>query len=283
MAFTAPKKSSFKRFVLLDNDAILAALSAIDGGQVDEVLRRRADDSVGGFEAGIKAGPANASGKRAKSRKVEDEMRVVLTRHATASKLLETLEQTNSMGKVEGAFTADDAAQVSVGMVIEMKAEILLHPLHEADQMLRSFIDVAPVIGEKDSAKELKQVLGLWNAVVGTGGPDSRILFEPKTSDPQEPRILMPVPRTHLEVELEDMVGELTVVAQIEQILGPEDHHPAMRLLRGAPQAGLERGALEAALPDVIEGIADLGIQISEDDVFIAGPAIVLRAICCYR
>jgi hypothetical protein len=44
MPFTAPKVQTFRRFVMLDGDTILSALSALDGGAVDEILTKRTVD-----------------------------------------------------------------------------------------------------------------------------------------------------------------------------------------------------------------------------------------------
>jgi len=283
VSFKAPKKAAFKQFVILDADGVVAALSAIDGGQIDEILTRSAEERGGEGGGEINLGPAKGRGKRNKSRRVEEEIRRARTRHATAAKLLETLHESEAIGIVEGALDQSTADQVEAGMVLEFRAELRLHPLHQADQMLRSFVDVAPKLGEKKAAAELKPLLGLWSALVGTDEADARVLIEPFTSEPQDPRLLLPVPRGDFEVELEDILGQVTVIAQVERVLSLNDHHPTLRMLRGAPQTQFERDALEEGLPDMIDGLSEVGIPVSSDDVFIGGPALILRPICVYR
>ncbi len=281
--FTAPKASAFKQFVILDHDGIVSALSAIDGGQIDEILTKRASEGGGEFGAEVKVGPARGGGKRAKSRKVEEEMLMARTRHSAAAKLIETLHEHESVGVVDGPLDAEVGEQIAAGMVLQFRAELRLHPLHQADQMLRSLIKVAPKIGEKKSAGELRPVLETWGVLIGTDQTDSRVLVEPLTMNPQEPRLVMPVPRADFEVNVDDVLGEVTMLAQVERVLTSGEEYPAIRMLRGAPNTPLEREAIEEAMPDLLKGLEEMGVPISSGDVFIEGPALILRAICAYR
>ncbi|HEX7244055.1 MAG TPA: hypothetical protein VF245_00645 [Solirubrobacterales bacterium] len=283
MAFKAPKQSAFRQFVILDSDGTVAALSAIDGGQIDEILTRSAEERDGGLGGEVGAGPVKAKGKRSKSRKVEEEIRRARTRHATAAKLLDALRERESIGVVDGALDMEVFQQLQAGMVLEFRAELQLHPLHKADQMLRSFIEVGPKLDQKQVTKELRQVLDMWGVISGTGQDDAPVLIEPSTQEEQVPRLLLPVPQDDFEVNIDDLLGEVTVVAQVEQILNEGEAHQVIRVLKGGPATSLERGAIEETLPGLSEGLGGIGIDISEDDVFIRGPALILRAICAYR
>lgn len=283
MGFTPPKKSAFKQFVVLDSDGVVAALSAIDGGQIDEILTRRADEGTGELGGQVDVRVAKASGKRSNTRKVEEEVRRARTRHATAAKLLEALHEQEALGVVDGPLDVDAAEHIQEGMVLQFRADLRLHPLHQADQMLRSFIEVAPMFGERSTATELREVLKMWSTMIGTDRQVGRVLIEPYTADPQVPRLVLPVPHSHFEIDLADVVGEVTVVAQVERILGEEESFPAVRMLRGAPASELERTAIEKALPDLIDALGQMGVPITQDDVFISGPALRLRAICAHR
>ena len=85
-------------------------------------------------------------------------------------------------------------------------------------------------------------------------------------------------------MDLEAVLGEVTVVAQVERLTAEgDDPYAVMRYFRGAPSNALERGLLEEQLPDLIEALVPMGIEISAEDIFIPGPAFVLRSICAYR
>lgn len=160
--FSPPKQNAFKQFVILDSDGAVSALSAIDGGQIDEILTRSAEERGGSAGGELGVGPAKAKGKRAKSRKVEEEIRKARTRHATAAKLLEALHSRESVGVVDGPLDLEVAEQIETGMVIEFRADLRLHPLHQADQMLRSFLEVGPKLGQQQVTKDLKGILDPW-------------------------------------------------------------------------------------------------------------------------
>lgn len=283
MPFTPPRRSTFKQFVILDEDGVVAALSAIDGGQIDEILTRSEEGRSGDVGAELNVRVAKGSGKRAKTRKVEEEIRRARTRHATAAKLLETLHEQEALGVVDGPLDHEVAAEIGEGMVLQFRANLRLHPLHQADQMLRSFIEIAPKFGEKQTASEMRQLLAMWSTLIGTDRQNGRLLIEPCTAEPQIPRLVLPVPLDHFEVPVSDVVGEVTVVAQVERILDADESFPAIRLLRGAPTSDVERQTFEAAIPELIEAFEPMGIPLALDDIFMSGPALSLRAICAHR
>jgi hypothetical protein len=283
MPFTPPKTNVFKQFVILDSDGVVSALSAIDGGQIDEILVRSAEERDGGVGGEVGAGPVKAKAKRSKSRKVEEEIRSARTRHAAAAKLLEALHKHDSIGVLDGPLDSEVAEQLESGMVLQLRTNLQLHPLHQADQMVRSFIEVGPKVDQKQVTKEMRQMLDVWGVITGTGREGAPVLLEPRTADEQNPRLLLPVARDDLEVDLDNVLGDVTLVAQVEQIVGEGDAYQVIRVLRGGPATSLERGAVDEMLPELISGLGELGVDISEDDVFVTGPAVVLRPICAYR
>ena len=284
MSFTPPTSNAFKQFVLLDHDGVVAALSALDGGQIDEILMRSADERSGSVGGEVNVRVAKGRGKRDKTRKVEEEMRLTRTRHAAAAKLIEALAERKSVGLVDGEFDTEIMNQVSAGMVLQFRAELHLHPLHKADEMLRSFIEVAPKLGQGKAAKELKPALKVWEAIVGTGNPDSRLLIEPRTVEDQVPRLLLPVPKDHLQVPLDDVLSEVTILAQVERIVVADDEsHQVIRMLRGGAATSLEKESVAEAVPVMVPALREIGVEIEMGDIFIKGPALILRAICAYR
>jgi hypothetical protein len=168
-------------------------------------------------------------------------------------------------------------------MVLQLRASLQLHPLHQADQMVRSFIEVGPKMDQKQVAKEMRQMLDVWGVITGTGREGAPVLLEPRTAEEQNPRLLLPVARENLEVDLDDVLGDVTLIAQVEQIIAEGDTYQVIRVLRGGPATSLERGAVDEMLPELVSGLSELGVDIAEDDVFVTGPAIVLRPICAYR
>jgi len=143
-------------------------------------------------------------------------------------------------------------------------------------------VEVGPQFGEDVAVKDLKDILQIWGLISGTGSADAATLLQPVTTEDQRPRLLLPVPQKDLEVKVDDVLGEVTVVAQVEKIIDEGENYQAIRLLRG-PATTLERNAIDEALPSLVEALGEMSIDISEDDIVINGPALLLRAICCYR
>jgi hypothetical protein len=282
--FTPPKSTAFKQFVILDHDGVVAALSALDGGQIDEILMKSADEHGGSMGAEVDVKVAKGGGKRNKTRRIEEEMRVTRTRHAAAAKLIEALLERESVGVVHGEFDTEVMDQVSAGMVLQFRGELHLHPLHKADEMLRSFIEVAPKLGQGETAKELKPALKVWEAIVGTGNPDSRLLIEPRTVEDQVPRLLLSVPKDHLQAPLDDVLSEVTILAQVERIISADNEsYQVIRMLKGGPASSLEKESVAGTVPEMLPALREIGVDIDMDDIFIEGPALILRAICAYR
>jgi hypothetical protein len=284
--FIAPKTAAFKQFVILDAEGVVAALSAIDGGQVDEILTRSATEGGSSLGGELDAKVAKGRAKRAKTRKVEEEMRLARTRHSAAAKLIEALEAQEAIGIVEGPFDKEIFAQVESGMVLLFKAELHLHPLPKAYEMLRSFIDVAPKLdtsGASSDVMKLKSMLGIFGVLAGVSDKDARLLIEPTTFEPQCPRLLLPVPEASLEVPLDDVLGEVNVFAQVERVIRSGTSHQVVRMLQGGPASSLERDTIAENLPKLLDGLQSMGIEVSMDDVFVKGPAVLLRPICAYR
>lgn len=74
-----------------------------------------------------------------------------------------------AVGEIEGALDEEVAAELTPGDTVRLRGELLLHPLHQVDSMLRSFMEAAPAFDEQATAKELRKILPLWEAMVGSG------------------------------------------------------------------------------------------------------------------
>jgi len=282
MPFKPAKTEALRSFVVLDSDAVLSGLSALDGGAVDEILTRTTDDNASqlGGQLGVRG--AKAQGAKNRGRKVEEELRRRRTEHSAAAALVDRLTEMEAIGEVDGALDEDVAGVLTPGDTIRARGEIQLHPLHQVDVMLRSFMQAAPQFGEQETARELRKMLPTWEAMVGTG-KSARVLYDLNTAAPQIPRIVVPVKRTSLQVDPSDVVGYGTMVAKVDRITGPEEHLLALRVLQNAPVFELERTAVEDAAVSMVDGFGDLGIACTREDVVMEGPLVVLRPIAIWR
>lgn len=286
MAFHPPKTQAFRRFVMLDAPSILAALSALDGGAVDEILTRRVDESGHDFggQVSVPMTPVKAKAKRGKSQRVEEELRQVRTEHSAASALIDGLKQRDAVGTLDGALDAETLEQISPGMVIELSAHVVPHPLFQLDTLIRSYLKVAPKMGQGKEAQELRKVLPLFHAISGTGDDSPRVLFDLDTGESQIPRVVAFASRPSLQVGLEDITGKFSSLAQVDEILvDPVDELFSMRLVRGAPPAEAERTAIREGTQLLQEAAAGMGVQLRDDDLVMSAPVVVLRPLCIWR
>lgn len=158
----------------------------------------------------------------------------------------------------------------------------MLHPLHQVDAMLRSFIQAAPAFNQQDMARDLRKMLPMWEAMVGSGQA-SRVLFDLATDSPQVPRTILPIKRSALQVDVADIAGFSTVLAKVDRIVGPNDHVLALRVLQNAPVSDLERSAVEETVVDMIETFSEMGVAATREDIIMQGPLIMLRPLCVWR
>lgn len=280
----APAKSEVLRtFVVLESAAIFSGLSALDGGAVDEILTHVTEDRGSELEGQLGVSSAKGKGGRRKKRTVQEELRRKRTEHSAAASLIDRLSAAEAIGEVDGEVDEEVAAALTPGHTVRLQGRMVLHPLHEADAMLRSFLKAAPAYGEEAAAKELRrEVLPLWEAMVGSG--DSAIvLFDLVTRSPQVPRVLMPVKRSALEVTPSDAQGFVTVLAKADEVLGPDDETLAIRVLQNAPVSKLERSAVEEAAVDIVEGLGEMGVTCTREDLIMRGPSVVLKPLCIWR
>jgi hypothetical protein len=281
--FKPAKIEALRSFVVLDSEAVLSGLSALDGGAVDEILTRTTDENASQLGGHVGGRAAKAQGGKNRGRKVEEELRRRRTEHSAAAALIDRLSEMDAIGEVDGALDEDVAGALTPGDTIRVRGEVLLHPLHQVDAMLRSFLKAAPVFDEKAAAEELrKTLLPMWEAMVGSGN-SARILFDLATATPQVPRVLVPVKRSALQVESADVAGYGAMLAKVDRIMGPDEHLLAFRVLQNAPVSELERSAVEEGAVGMVEGFSEMGIPCTRDDLIMQGPLVMLRPLCVWR
>jgi hypothetical protein len=282
MPLKPARTEALRTFVVLDSDAVLSVLSALDGGAVDEILTRRTEDNA--TELGGQVGGRIAGGKAGKNRgrRIEEELRRRRTEHSAAAALIDRLSDAKAIGEVEGAFDEEVTRELTPGDTIRVRGGILLHPLHQVDAMLRSFLKVAPAFNEQATAKELRGILPMWDAMVGSGSA-ARVLLDLVTHEPQVPRILVPVKRSAFQVEVADVPGFSSILAKVDQIIGSDEHVLAIRVLQNAPVSELERSAVAGAAVEMVEGFSEMGVTCTAQDVVMRGPVVMLRPICIWR
>ena len=280
-----PRQRVYRSFLYLDGDEVLNSLSGLEGGEVDEVLTRIGEEGGGELGAELGAGPVKAKGGRKRGRKFEEEILRKRTEHSAATALLRLLHEQEAIGVIEGDYGTDVYDELEDHMVLEFQAEVRIHPLHQVISAARGWIKLAPDFGtSQGEIREMRETLKLMEMIGQPGGADKTFLaFAETTGTKGDHKLVLPIHERHLLVPLDEFSGRATFVAQVDRKLGPGDEVFAIRLIRNAPQLALEREGLVEALPDLIAGIAEMGIEASEADFFFREPTVILKPICIYK
>jgi len=288
--YLAPKKQLHRDFVYLDFDSILNSLSAIEAGQVDEIIEKTTDATDRAVEGGLKLGPV----KGGASRKRESEMQEELVRKRTWFSAFEAwyraLLDEDALGRFEG-WDLEVRDALRVGDTVEFQARCRLSPLH---LLFATFASYAKEAGPTSplfkttaaAAAEVRQtakMIAEWTKGPG-GSRSSSVYFEPVGAADGAPRIIGRVAESYLLRGLGELDGTFTVVAQVEAVLAVGEELSAIRVIRDTPPTPLETNVIATALAsfkgDATEAI---GVHVEDDDIMYAHPAVVVRPIAVYR
>ncbi|MCA1706951.1 MAG: hypothetical protein LC808_28275 [Actinobacteria bacterium] len=281
-----PKTQAHRSSLYLNADEVSNSLAAFEGGDVEEVLTRVAEETAGGLEGGIDAKVVKGKGARNRSRRLEEDVKRKRTEHSAASVLLEKLHEGDAIGVIEGAYGPDLYQELDEQMLLQFRGELRLHPLHQVVSAARGFLGVASSFGaSRDEIREMKQTVDLLE-LMAQPGPGERRAFLAYAETPETNggyKLVLPIQERHLRVPLEDFSGTATFIAQVDRKIPDAEEVPAIRLIRNAPPLGLERQALDEALPELVEGFRELGVEVSQADFFLTNPAVILKPIWIFK
>lgn len=251
-----------------------------------KVLTRSADEGGSDIGGAIGLGAAKGKGGRKRSRKYEEEVRRKRTEHSAAILLLTKLHEQDAVGIIDGDYGPEIRDELEENMLIEFQAEVRIHPLHQMVSAARAWLKAAPDFGVgKSDLAEMRETVQLLETIAQSRGSEDRnfLISAETTGTKAGHKLILPVQERFLLVPLDEFSGRATFVAQVDRILGQDDEVLAVRLLRNAPQLSMEREGLVEALPDLIDGMREVGIEVGEADFFLSEPAVLLKPICIYK
>lgn len=281
-----PKARLYKSFLYLDGNEVVNSLSALQGGEIDEVLTRSGEEGSGDIGGQVGAGPAKVKGGKRNAKRYEEEVRRKRTEHSAATLLLQKLHEEDAIGIVDGDYGAGVHDELEEHMLLEFQAEIRIHPLHQMVATARAWLKAAPSFGaSKADVAEMRETVGLLEAITQAARDQDRtfLIFAETAGTEDGYKLIVPVQERYLSVPLDNFSGKATFVAQVDRLLTDDEELLAVRLLRDAPQLALERDGLAEAIPDFIEGMREVGIEVTESDFFLKSPAVLLKPICIYK
>lgn len=281
--YSAPAARAHRGFVYLDDDVVINSLSAIESGKVDEVVEKINLAQQAGMSVGIKGGPASLSGDASASESLQAEVIRRRTRFSIFELWYDQLGKKKALGTFDG-WGADALQDVKPGDVVELRGTVSIVPIQTAFRMFLWYVNQVrnnnPMFKDKADLKALKDqefiikfLIGERDEInatmtpTGDAGPAVGVTF-------QKQWIIETIGRWN---------GVFTVVAQVEEVLGPDQSWETMRLIEDVPMTPLEESTLISAMAPFQTAVEGFGLELGDDTLELRGPALVLRPIALYR
>jgi hypothetical protein len=297
---TGVERSAYARFLLIDEDDVINSMSALEGGKIDEILTKTREVRSKGVSAGMgthlpTVGDARIKATDSQAGEYEEEVLRKRTVHSATVALLDALHEEEDIHRIQANYGPEAYEQLQENMLLEVRAKIRVHPLHQAVSVLQrwavfgnsldlaedpedyadfdtdEFADFATKIEERFQDKDQReQVL---------------LVFLETENASREYRLIVPIKKDHLLVPLDEFAGMATFVVQVEHILDEDEQVLAGRLNRNYPDVPPEI-ELARKTRSILENLFEkqrIGLKIDEKDVVLRKPSVVLRPICIYK
>ena len=263
----------------------------MEGGFIEEIKSNTTEEADKGAGIGGEIGVSGAKveGRSDKSRKLIQEEEVVRNRtgYSTITTLLDKLRETENLGRIS-FYTPNVYEQIEEGELYEFKADIRLHPFHSVAEITRAWEDSREDLGGADGTTFKDMVGNIENALYGKKNPRNTLIAfaEVDRSDP-EYKLVMPVSKEHLLVpSLDEFSGKATFVAQVRLKLAEGQKYQVARLVRRTPIVTSADENFMLTVAPIFQGLPDVqeaGITISEEDIILRKPAVIMRLLCVYK
>jgi hypothetical protein len=280
-----PASNLYKTSLYLDGEAVLGTLSQIEEGAVDEVLTHILEGGSGGVGAEVGVPGAKLQGGKKRDRRFEEEIRRRRTEYAAAATLVRLLDERDAIGELGSSYGKAEHQELEEHMLLRLRGRIRVHPLHQALSAAKGWLAAAPSFGvSREDMVSVRETVNLLEALTlsSSGERSFLALAQPRNGDPDY-RLVLPIQESKLRVPLDEFAGSATFIAQVDRILGSDEEILAVRLIRNAPQLPIERDGLLKAFPDLVAGIAELGIEATLGEFVLTSPTVILKPIWIFK
>jgi len=282
--FRAPNRrvrGRFASFLYLDAQQTVDALSALEGGLIEELRNSSEKES--------NKTHADASQSENERTLREEEFLRQRTGYSQITILLDKLRELGSLGTI-GRYSPEVYEQIQEGDLYEFKADIRLHPFHQFVSVVQGWAEASKDWGVEEDADEPSfddLSREVENAFYGRKR-ERKILTVFADMEGAEPgyKVVMPMKKDNILVDLDEFSGKATFVAQVRSKVAEGQAIPAARLVRRTPTvAPAERQMMLAMLPALqqVPGTEDIGLEAAEEDLLLKNPAVLVKPLCVYR
>jgi hypothetical protein len=145
----------YRRFIYLDGDQVLSALSGLGIDQVDEVFETSVTAGGGDFRAGIAVSAAQIGFSRGRKREIQKQLTRRQTIHSWVNVLLATLKDNGGLAQLDPAAIAT----LTENKLVQFDADIDLLPLPGQE-------DLGGLLSTGDERSRLERILRRSQAIV---------------------------------------------------------------------------------------------------------------------
>jgi hypothetical protein len=287
-----PTYGGYIRFLLVDENDIINALSGIEGGGIDQILARTRDlrSRNMSFDLAASASVTGSAGARAGSnRSAEYEEEVVRKRtvHSAAVALLNKLEEKRRIKAIGRGYSSSVYDELRENMLVRVEAEIRLHPLHRFVKVSRRWAQFGELLGrgEEDAGGFKEYADEIENLFQLASQEEKFFVYAETDVHFQGYRLILPVKVSELTVPTDEFAGRAHFIAQVDHIVDEGDEIFVANIISGEDLVPPERDLMLKRIP-ILANLLEkwkIDIPLDEEDVKLHKPTVVLRPICVFR
>lgn len=285
--YKRPKRRLHREFLYLDYETIINSLSALESGKVDEIIKKVSELREGGVDLSAGMGPVKASGGKKKSANIEEELRVTRTWFSAFEAWLSTLNDSDAIGFIEDWDVAT-RNELEVGDTVQFSARVTLSPLQ---QVFLTYIAFANEAGNADSpfkveskqVPEIKKIARMMSSWMRGKSDTKDLMVYLAPMGIQDPLVAARLRENLIVAGTQAIEGDFTVVAQVEKLVEDDGAVQAIRIIRDVPPTPMEIETITNALSNFVEPSKSLGVDITEGDITLRHPAVVMHPIAIFR
>jgi hypothetical protein len=282
--YRRPEKRIHRGFFYLNDETVINSLSAVEAGKVDEVVARVNLAREGSFGGSVGIQAAKLEGGKKGSSELEEEIVRTRTRFSVFELWYQTLVDGKALGRFDG-WGPEILKNVRPGDTVELDAELEIAALPQIFRMFFWYAAQAretngPFSQKGEALKETRDAERNMRLLAG-GSEDLMVIAKP--SGDMGPPVIMTLADEWMIGKLGHLAGTYAVVGQVDQVLNVGESTPAIRLTQDIPPTPLELNLWRESLGNFTAPAAALGIEVSEADAAIDGPAMWITPAAIFR
>jgi hypothetical protein len=285
--YRKPKKHLHREFLYLNHETVINSLSALEAGKVDEIIQKANEAREGGLGASLGTGSTGLTASRKRMANVEEE----LVRTRTVFSAFDAWYTHLKAADAFGTFDEWDRSvrdSIEVGDTIEFAADVMLTPVH---MVFRTFIAFAERASDSGSVfaqtgeelKSTQRTARMMREMLGYKDSPPQFLVSMAPLGIAEPQVFGYLEDDFFVSNREAIEGRYRVVAQVDRRFEDAATTSAVRVLRDVPATPVEIETIQETLKGFAEPASALGVTITEKDIVISAPAVLVHPIAVWR